>query len=130
MRFLVTGTAGFIGFHLAHRLLQAGHEVVGVDGLTDYYDVALKRARLARLAALPGFSSHEFLLEQPGAFMTLMGEARPDVVVHLAAQAGVRYSLEHPEAYVAGNVVGTFQVLEGCLAHPVRHLLFASTSSA
>ncbi len=103
---------------------------MGVDGLTDYYDVALKRARLAQLDALPGFSSREFLLEEPGAFMSLMGEARPDVVVHLAAQAGVRYSLEHPEAYVSGNVVGTFQVLEGCRAHPVRHLLFASTSSA
>ncbi|KMO31724.1 UDP-glucuronate 5-epimerase [Methylobacterium variabile] len=130
MRFLVTGTAGFIGFHLAHRLLGAGHEVVGVDGLTDYYDVALKRARLARLEALPGFSAHAFMLEEPGAFAGLMAEARPDVVVHLAAQAGVRYSLEHPEAYVSGNVVGTFQVLEGCRVHPVRHLLFASTSSA
>ncbi|AWB21574.1 UDP-glucuronate 5-epimerase [Methylobacterium currus] len=130
MRFLVTGTAGFIGFHLARRLLRAGHEVVGVDGLTDYYDVALKRARLAQLERLPGFSSHAFLLEEPGAFMALMAEARPEMVVHLAAQAGVRYSLEHPEAYVSGNVVGTFQVLEGCRAHPVRHLLFASTSSA
>jgi UDP-glucuronate 4-epimerase len=130
MRFLVTGTAGFIGFHCARRLLLAGHEVVGVDGLTDYYDVALKEARVAHLAALPGFSSHAFMLEEPGAFMALIAEARPDVVVHLAAQAGVRYSLEHPEAYVSGNVVGTFQVLEGCRAHPVRHLLFASTSSA
>ncbi|KMO26290.1 NAD-dependent epimerase/dehydratase family protein [Methylobacterium aquaticum] len=130
MRFLVTGTAGFIGFHLARRLLQTGHEVVGVDGLTDYYDVALKQARLAQLDACPGFSSHTFMLEEPGAVMALMAETAPEVVVHLAAQAGVRYSLEHPEAYVSGNVVGTFQVLEGCRAHPVRHLLFASTSSA
>ncbi|GJD51160.1 UDP-glucose 4-epimerase [Methylobacterium crusticola] len=130
MRFLVTGTAGFIGFHLARRLLEAGHTVAGVDGVTDYYDVGLKQARLARLAAAPGFSEHRFMLEEPGAFAALMAEARPDVVVHLAAQAGVRYSLEHPEAYVAGNIVGTFQVLEGCRAYPVRHLLFASTSSA
>ncbi|TGD95064.1 NAD-dependent epimerase/dehydratase family protein [Methylobacterium nonmethylotrophicum] len=130
MRFLVTGTAGFIGFHLARRLLQAGHEVVGVDGLTDYYDVALKRARLALLEAMPGFSAHAFMLEEPGAFTALMAGTRPEVVVHLAAQAGVRYSLQHPEAYVSGNVVGTFQVLEGCRSHTVRHLLFASTSSA
>ncbi|ACL59393.1 NAD-dependent epimerase/dehydratase family protein [Methylobacterium nodulans] len=128
MRCLVTGTAGFIGFHLARRLLAAGHAVVGVDGLTDYYDVALKRARLSALAG-PGFANHSFMLEEPGAFAALMGEVKPDIVVHLAAQAGVRYSLENPESYVAANMVGTFQVLEGLRQHPVRHALMASTSS-
>ncbi len=130
MRYLVTGTAGFIGFHLARRLLADGHEVIGVDGLTAYYDVALKRQRQAVLNQSPGFATHEFLVEDGRRFLDLMGEARPDVVVHLAAQAGVRYSVENPRAYIDANVTGTFNVLEACRAHPVRHLLLASTSSA
>ncbi|MBY0298582.1 MAG: NAD-dependent epimerase/dehydratase family protein [Methylobacterium sp.] len=130
MRFLVTGTAGFIGFHLARRLLTAGHAVTGIDGMTDYYDIALKEARLARLCALPGFTPRRFMLEEPGAFAAAMAQAKPDVVLHLAAQAGVRYSLVNPGAYVASNMVGTYEVLEGVRRHPVRHFLFASTSSA
>ncbi|WP_298951690.1 NAD-dependent epimerase/dehydratase family protein [uncultured Methylobacterium sp.] len=130
MRFLVTGAAGFIGSHVSGRLLSDGHEVVGLDGMTDYYDVGLKRERLAALEARPGFTGRVAMLEEPGAVMALMAETRPDIVIHLAAQAGVRYSLDHPASYVSSNLVGTFQVLEACRAHPVRHLLFASTSSA
>jgi UDP-glucuronate 4-epimerase len=130
MRFLVTGTAGFIGFHLARRLLAEGHEVVGVDGMTAYYDVTLKRQRLAILNQSPGFANHEFMIEDGTRLVDLVGEARPDIVIHLAAQAGVRYSVENPRAYVDANVVGTLNMLEACRAHPVRHLLLASTSSA
>ncbi|ACA17617.1 NAD-dependent epimerase/dehydratase [Methylobacterium sp. 4-46] len=128
MHCVVTGAAGFIGFHLARRLLADGHRVTGIDGLTDYYDVGLKRARLRALEG-PGFANHVGLLEEPGFFARVMDQARPDILVHLAAQAGVRYSLENPASYVAANVVGTFEVLEGLRAHPVRHALLASTSS-
>jgi len=130
MRYLVTGTAGFIGFHVASRLLRDGHEVVGVDGLTSYYDVMLKQRRLAILEENPGFQQREFMLEDDVALMELFAETKPDIVIHLAAQAGVRYSIENPRAYIAANVIGTFNVLEACRAHPVRHLLLASTSSA
>ncbi len=130
MRFLVTGTAGFVGFHLARRLLVDGHEVAGVDVLTPYYDLALKRRRHAILADHPGFQTYEFALEDATALLDLFRRFRPEVVVHLAGQAGVRYSLENPRAYVEANVVGTFNLIEACRAHPPRHLLFASTSSA
>ncbi|HYF55390.1 MAG TPA: NAD-dependent epimerase/dehydratase family protein [Salinarimonas sp.] len=130
MRFLVTGTAGFIGFHLARRLLAEGHEVVGVDAMTPYYDVALKRRRQAILNQTGGFATHDFAVEEGTRFEELVGETRPDIVVHLAAQAGVRYSVENPRAYLDANVAGTFAVLQACRAHPVRHLLIASTSSA
>ncbi len=130
MHFLVTGTAGFIGFHLAQRLLAAGHRVTGLDGLTDYYAVELKEQRHAILAEDPSFTPHVQMLEDGPALMRLMAQARPDIVVHLAAQAGVRYSLEVPRAYLDANVTGTFNVIEACRAHPVRHLLLASTSSA
>ncbi|NEU11213.1 NAD-dependent epimerase/dehydratase family protein [Methylobacterium sp. BTF04] len=130
MRVLVTGSAGFIGYHLSQRLIEAGHTVIGFDGFSDYYDVALKRARHARLGAHAGFSVVEARLETPGAVLAAMAQARPDVVVHLAAQAGVRHSLENPGAYVESNLVGTANLIEAVRAHPVRHLLFASTSSA
>jgi UDP-glucuronate 4-epimerase len=130
MRFLVTGSAGFIGFHLARRLLDEGHEVTGVDGLTTYYDVGLKHRRLALLEGRAGFRQVELTLEDDAGVMRLFEEARPQVVVHLAAQAGVRYSIENPRAYIASNVVGSFNMLEACRAHPVEHLLIASTSSA
>lgn len=129
MRFLVTGTAGFIGFHLARRLLADGHQVVGFDGVTPYYDVALKRRRLAVLDGLPGFTPVEAMLEDEPALRAAFELARPDVVIHLAAQAGVRYSLDHPESYIQSNVVGMLNVLELCRAFQPRHFLFASTSS-
>lgn len=130
MRALVTGSAGFIGYHLSRRLLGEGHAVVGLDGFSDYYDVALKRARHAELERLPGFEPVEGRLETPGLLHDLLGRVRPDIVVHLAAQAGVRYSLENPQAYADANLTGSFNLLEAVRAHPVRHLLLASTSSA
>src|SRR4051794_3319797 len=130
MQFLITGTAGFIGFHVARRLLTEGHSVVGVDGLTRYYEVQLKRDRHEILNASANFAAHEFLLEDGSALVDLLRRAKPDVLIHFAAQAGVRYSLENPRAYVDSNLVGTFNVIEACRAHPVGHLLIASTSSA
>jgi UDP-glucuronate 4-epimerase len=130
MRILVTGSAGFIGHALCRRLLSEGHEVTGFDGMTDYYDPVLKAARHADLRALPGFTAIEARLETPGALDGAMAAFRPEHVFHLAAQAGVRYSLENPQAYVEANLVGMANLLEALRAHPPRHLLFASTSSA
>jgi len=130
MRFLITGTAGFIGFHLARRLLEDGHEVVGVDNFSDYYDITLKDGRNAILEGYEGFRVERVALEDAEALDAVWERAKPEVVVHLAAQAGVRYSIDHPEVYVASNLVGTFNVLEAARRHPVKHLLAASTSSA
>jgi UDP-glucuronate 4-epimerase len=126
---MVTGAAGFIGSHLAHRLLDRGDEVVGVDNLNDYYDVRLKMARLERLTARPGFLFHQQDLADRGATGKLFATSRCDKVVHLAAQAGVRYSLTNPHAYVDANLVGTMNVLEGCRHNGVAHLVYASSSS-
>jgi UDP-glucuronate 4-epimerase len=128
-RVLITGTAGFIGFHLAELLLDKGYAVHGYDGLTDYYDVALKRRRHQRLLQQPNFSATEAMLEDFEALRTFASEFRPDVIVHLAAQAGVRYSLEQPRTYIESNVMGTLNVLELARETPVEHLLMASTSS-
>ncbi|WP_147029525.1 NAD-dependent epimerase/dehydratase family protein [Methylobacterium oxalidis] len=130
MRILVTGSAGFIGFHLSRLLLAEGHAVTGLDGFSDYYDIGLKRARHAELARHPGFEAIEGRIETPGLLRALMARTAPEIVVHLAAQAGVRYSLENPQAYADANLMGSFQLLEAVRAHPVRHLLLASTSSA
>ena len=129
MRILVTGAAGFIGFHLCRRLLADGHQVTGVDGLTAYYDPALKDARLAQLRPHNGFSFERVMLEDMPGMTTAFERASAEVVVHLAAQAGVRYSLENPRAYVDANLVGTFNVLELARTAAVGHLLLASTSS-
>jgi len=129
MRYLVTGSAGFIGYHLCRRLLDDGHEVWGYDGFTSYYDIALKEARNAQLTRRNGFHAARAMLEDADALARVWHESRPEVVVHLAAQAGVRYSLENPRSYVESNLVGTFNILELLRAFPVRHFLFASTSS-
>ena len=129
MRYLITGTAGFIGFHLARRLLDEGHFVVGFDAMTPYYDVALKERRHAILAQSNGFRPVIARLEDRAALDAAAALAEPDVIVHLAAQAGVRYSLENPQAYVDSNLVGSFNVLELARAIQPQHLLLASTSS-
>ncbi len=127
---LVTGTAGFIGFHLARRLLAEGRQVVGLDSVNDYYDVSLKEARLAKLAQeFQGFTSHRLLLEDRAGLEQLFTDTKPSVVINLAAQAGVRYSLENPRAYIDSNVVGFTNLLECCRAHEVEHLVYASSSS-
>ena len=129
MKILVTGSAGFIGSTLALRLLERGDEVVGYDNLNDYYDVNLKRARLARLQAHSGFTEVRAGLEDRAALVGAFARHRPQRVVNLAAQAGVRYSIQNPHAYVDSNLVGFVNVLEACRHHEVEHLVYASTSS-
>lgn len=126
---LVTGAAGFIGFYVSQRLIADGYDVVGLDAITDYYDVALKEARLAKIAG-PHFTFVKGKVEDPGLLMALFEEHKFDLVVHLAAQAGVRYSIEQPRAYLDSNITGTFELLEAARAHPPRHMMLASTSSA
>ncbi|RVQ67626.1 NAD-dependent epimerase/dehydratase family protein [Croceicoccus ponticola] len=128
-RVLVTGAAGFIGFHLSQLLLQEGLIVHGYDGMTDYYDVNLKRRRLQMLKQNPNFSATEAMLEDHATMLEVAQAFRPDAIVHLAAQAGVRYSLENPRAYVESNLIGTFNVMEVARELGVGHLLMASTSS-
>lgn len=129
MRYLITGTAGFIGFHLTKRLLQQGHEVTGIDGMTPYYDVKLKEDRHAQLEQFDGFRAHRCMLEDADKLRAVTAAAAPEFVIHLAAQAGVRHSLENPRAYIDANIIGSFNVLELCRELRPRHLLIASTSS-
>ncbi|WP_064832438.1 NAD-dependent epimerase [Rhizobium phaseoli] len=129
MRFLVTGTGGFIGFHLARRLLEGGHSVTGFDGMTRYYDVSLKERRHASLSSYGNFQAVIAMLENRERLTEAFNVAQPDVVVHLAAQAGVRYSLENPDAYIGSNLVGSWNVLDLCRQFRPNHLLLASTSS-
>ncbi len=129
MKILVTGTAGFIGSHLALRLLERGDEVIGVDNLNDYYDVNLKQARLERLTCQPGFTEVREDISDRAVMESVFTQYRPERVVHLAAQPGVRYSIENPQAYVDANLVGFMNILEGCRHHGVEHLVYASSSS-
>ena len=129
MRVLVTGAAGFIGYFVSRRLLARGDEVIGLDNLNDYYDVNLKKARLASLETHSNFSFRKLDLADRAGMEALFSEESFARVVHLAAQAGVRYSLEHPHVYVDSNLVGTLHVLEGCRHSGVEHLVYASTSS-
>ncbi len=129
MTIFITGAAGFIGYHVAARLLSLGHAVTGFDGMTSYYDVSLKKARLARLAATEGFTFVEAMLEDRPTLKTALDSASPEIVIHLAAQAGVRYAFQAPDTYLQSNVVGTFNLLELLKERRPRHVLFASTSS-
>ena len=126
---LVTGSAGFIGFHLCQRLLRDGFRVIGLDAMTDYYDVALKERRHQILLQSEGFTACEDRLEDQQVLHNLFEKYRPDVVVHLAAQAGVRYSIDNPRSYVQSNLIGTHELLEAGRAFPPAHMLLASTSS-
>src|SRR6056297_927390 len=128
-RILITGTAGFIGYHLAKLLLDEGFVVHGIDAITDYYDVTLKRRRHQMLLQSPGFTATECWLEDADRIGEVAREFAPDVIVHLAAQAGVRYSLENPRAYLDSNIIGTFNIMEAARELGVGHLLMASTSS-
>ena len=129
MKVLVTGTAGFIGYHTAEYLLARGDEVVGFDSVNDYYDPKLKEARLARLAGKPGYTFVRADLADRAAVEATFADHKVDRVVHLAAQAGVRYSIENPHAYIDSNIIGTLHILEGCRHHDVEHLVYASSSS-
>jgi len=128
-KILVTGSAGFIGFHLSSLLLEQGHRVIGFDGMTDYYDVNLKERRHEILRENDEFSCHIGMLENYDNLSKIFEKEAPDIVVHLAAQAGVRYSLENPRAYIDSNLIGTFNVMECAREFSVKHLLMASTSS-
>jgi len=126
---LVTGSAGFIGYFTCKRLLEAGFRVIGLDAMTDYYDVTLKERRHAMLLQGPHFTAVNARVEEPDVLKNLMRDEKVDVVVHLAAQAGVRYSIEDPKSYVQANLLGAYELLEAARAYPPEHLLMASTSS-
>lgn len=128
-RIIVTGSAGFIGFHLCKLLLAEGFDVVGIDALTDYYDVTLKETRHTILQQSNHFKAHIVNIQDYDVIAAIFEEAKPEAVIHLAAQAGVRYSLENPRAYIDTNIIGTFNVMECARAYAVSHLLMASTSS-
>lgn len=129
MKVFITGTAGFIGFHTALRLLADGHTVTGFDGLTPYYDLGLKGRRIEILARSRGFAQITGMLEDKALLEASVADFAPEIIIHLAAQAGVRYSVEHPEVYIQSNLVGTFNLIEAARATSPRHLLIASTSS-
>lgn len=129
MKILITGTAGFIGSTLAIRLLERGDEIIGIDNLNDYYDVNLKKARLARVSAFDRFTDVRANIEDKEAMAEIFAKHKPERVVHLAAQAGVRYSLENPHAYIDANIQGHMNILEGCRHNQVKHLVYASSSS-
>lgn len=128
-RYMVTGGAGFIGYHLSKCLLEMGAQVLGFDNMNDYYDVELKKARLRELEGMEGYHFEKADLADKEQVFSLFGEYRPDIVINLGAQAGVRYSIENPDAYMQSNMMGFFNILEACRHCPVEHLVFASSSS-
>lgn len=128
-RYMITGGAGFIGFHLSLRLLEMGAQVIGFDNMNEYYDVSLKQARLDKLMPFEKYSFEKADLSEKEQVFSLFEKYRPDIVVNLGAQAGVRYSIDNPDAYMQSNVTGFFHILEACRNYPVEHLLFASSSS-
>ena len=129
MKILVTGAAGFIGFHASKRLLDSRYDVIGLDNLNNYYDINLKNDRLKILQEYDGFTFHKIDLKDQGEVESLFKKESPQRVIHLAAQAGVRYSIENPHVYIQSNIVGTFNILEGCRRNQVEHLVYASSSS-
>ena len=129
LQILVTGAAGFIGFHLSQKLLDLGYQVLGIDNLNDYYDVALKQARLSQLVDHPNFEFQKLELSNQSTTAAIFKSFNPEIVVHLAAQAGVRYSLQNPHAYVDSNLVAFVNILEGCRHYKIKHLVYASSSS-
>ena len=126
---LITGSAGFIGYHISRLLLDEGWRVIGIDCLNDYYDIYLKTCRENMLIKNKNYRSIHKKIEEPGVLLKIFDEENPDVVIHLAAQAGVRYSIENPRAYLESNIIGTFELLEAARAYPPGHMLLASTSS-
>lgn len=126
---LVTGSSGFIGFHLCQKLLNLGHNVIGIDNLSEYYDVQLKIHRQSILTKLDNFKVINKCIESPGVVKDIFAIEKPNIVIHLAAQAGVRYSIDNPRTYLETNIVGTFEILEAARSHPPQHLMLASTSS-
>jgi UDP-glucuronate 4-epimerase len=129
MKILVTGSAGFIGFHTSKRLLDSGHDVIGLDNLNNYYDINLKKNRLKILQEYNEFTFYKIDLKDQDVVENLFKKESPQRVIHLAAQAGVRYSIDHPQLYVQSNIIGTFNILEGCRLNKVEHLVYASSSS-
>ena len=127
---LVTGAAGFIGYHISKKLLDEGWRVIGLDCMSNYYDVSLKERRESMLLQSASYRSIHEKVETSNVLMNLFKDARPDIVIHLAAQAGVRYSIENPRAYLESNINGTFELLEAARTYPPKHMLLASTSSA
>ena len=130
MHVFITGVAGFIGANAAEQLLASGHQVTGIDNLNDYYDPALKQARLKRLAGKNRFHFVKGNIQDTGVLADLFADNGFDAVIHMAAQAGVRYSIDNPRSYLNSNLIGTFELLEAARAHPPKHMLLASTSSA
>ena len=126
---LVTGAAGFIGYHISKKLLDEGWRVIGLDCMSNYYDVSLKERRESMLLQSASYRSIHERIETSNVLMNLFKDARPDIVIHLAAQAGVRYSIENPRAYLESNINGTFELLEAARTYPPKHMLLASTSS-